>query len=122
MANTKLPRLITDVLASRTQQTLTHLSVPSPAGARTLQVKVLPVAGGLTLLWQDVTERTRAEQALKRNEERLALAAEGANDGLWELDVRSQEFYSSSRWRAMLGLPATAGVSSVNDPILRNRS
>ena len=76
---------------------------------------ILLADAGLTLLWQDVTERTRAEQALKRNEERLALAAEGANDGLWELDVRSQEFYSSSRWRAMLGLPATAGVSSVTE-------
>ncbi|MGH9220312.1 MAG: putative bifunctional diguanylate cyclase/phosphodiesterase, partial [Vicinamibacterales bacterium] len=90
-----------------------HLAVPSPAGARTLQVKVLPVAGGVTLLWQDVTERTRAEHALKRHEERLALAAEGANDGLWELDIRSQELYSSSRWRAMLGLPAAGGIGSV---------
>jgi diguanylate cyclase (GGDEF)-like protein/PAS domain S-box-containing protein len=113
LANTKLPRLITDVLDSGTRQTLTHLAVPAPAGARTLQVKVLPVAGGVTLLWQDVTERTRAEHALKRNEERLALAAEGANDGLWELDIRSQEFYSSGRWRAMLGLPAAAGIGSV---------
>ena len=53
------------------------------------EVKVLPVAGGVTLLWHDVTERTRAEQALKRSEERLALAAEGANDGLWEWDLRT---------------------------------
>ena len=51
--------------------------------------QILPVAGGVTLLWHDVTERTRAEQALKRSEERLALAAEGANDGLWEWDLRT---------------------------------
>ena len=76
------------------------------AGARILQVKILPVAGGVTLLWHDVTERTRAEHALKRSEERLALAAEGANDGLWEWDLRTQEFYVSGRWRAMIGLPA----------------
>jgi diguanylate cyclase (GGDEF)-like protein/PAS domain S-box-containing protein len=64
----------------------------------------------VTLLWHDVTERTRAEHALKRSEERLALAAEGANDGLWEWDLRSQEFYFSGRWRAMLGLPAPEGI------------
>jgi diguanylate cyclase (GGDEF)-like protein/PAS domain S-box-containing protein len=68
------------------------------------------VAGGVTLLWHDVTEHTRAERALKRSEERLALAAEGANDGLWEWDLRSQELYVSGRFRAMLGLPAAAGM------------
>jgi PAS domain S-box-containing protein len=64
----------------------------------------------VTLLWRDVTERTRAEHALKRSADRLALAAEGANDGLWEWDLRSQELYVSGRWRAMLGLPAPAGI------------
>jgi diguanylate cyclase (GGDEF)-like protein/PAS domain S-box-containing protein len=46
----------------------------------------------------------QAERILKRNEERLALAAEGANDGLWEWDLRTQEFYFSSRWLSMIGL------------------
>ena len=73
----------------------------------------------MTLLWDDVTERTRAEPALKRSEERLALAAEGANDGLWEWDLRSQEFYCSTRWRAMLGLPAAAGIGPVAEWIDR---
>ena len=68
------------------------------------------MAGGVTLLWLDVTERTRAEHALKRSEGRLALAAEGANDGLWELDFQSGECYFSGRWREMIGLPATAGT------------
>jgi diguanylate cyclase (GGDEF)-like protein/PAS domain S-box-containing protein len=77
---------------------------------RILQVRILPVVGGVTLLWHDVTERTNTEQALKRSEERFALAAEGANDGLWEWDLRSQEVYYSGRWRAMIGLPATAGA------------
>ena len=62
----------------------------------------------MTLLWHDVTERTRAEQELKRSGERLALAAEGANDGLWEWNLQTQEFYVSGRWRAMIGLPAHA--------------
>ena len=115
LSKTLLPRLITDVLATGTPRTLGQLTLPATARGRTLQVKVLPVAGGVTLLWEDVTERTRAERALKRNEERLALAAEGANDGLWELDIRTQEFYSSSRWRAMLGLPAVGGVSAVTN-------
>jgi diguanylate cyclase (GGDEF)-like protein len=51
---------------------------------------------------------------VKRSEERLALAAEGANDGLWEWDLRSQEFYCSNRWRAMMGLPASASIGPIS--------
>ena len=72
---------------------------------------MLPVSDGMTLLWQDVTERMRTEQALKRTEERFALAAEGANDGWWEWDLRTQEFYCSARWREILGLPGPAVVA-----------
>jgi diguanylate cyclase (GGDEF)-like protein/PAS domain S-box-containing protein len=110
LAKTDLPRAINDALTNRRPQTLAHLSFPSAAGARMLQVRILPVADGVTLLWYDVTERTQAEHALKRVEERFALAAEGANDGLWEWDFRSREFYVSDRWRAMLGLRGPAGI------------
>jgi diguanylate cyclase (GGDEF)-like protein/PAS domain S-box-containing protein len=110
LGKTELPRAIDDALINRSPRTLEHLGLSSAAGARILQVRILPVVGGVTLLWRDVTERTRAEQSLKRSEERLALAAEGANDGLWELSLRSKEFYVSGRWRAMLGLSAPAGI------------
>jgi diguanylate cyclase (GGDEF)-like protein/PAS domain S-box-containing protein len=109
-AKTELPRAVTDALANRSPRTLAHLALPSAAGARILEVKILPVAGGATVLCHDVTERARAEDALKRSEERLSLAVEGANDGMWELDLRSQEFYFSRRWKAMIGLSAPAGT------------
>ena len=110
LAETDLPRAINDALTNRSPQTLAHLGLPLAAGARILQVRLLPVVGGVTLLWYDVTERTHVEHALERGAERFALTAEGANDGLWALDLRSREFYISGRWRAMLGLPAPAGI------------
>jgi diguanylate cyclase (GGDEF)-like protein/PAS domain S-box-containing protein len=110
LGKTELPRAIKDALTTQSPRTLAHLGLPAAAGARILQVKILPVVGGVTLLWHDVTERTRAEHALKRSAHRLALAAEGANDGLWEWDLRSDEFYFSGRWRAIIGLPAQAGI------------
>ena len=110
LGKTELPQAIIDALTNRTPRTLAQLGLPLEAGARILQVRILPVVDGVTLLWHDVTERTRAEQALKRSAERLALAAEGANDGLWEWDLRSQEFYISGRWREMMGLPAPASI------------
>src|SRR2546422_114696 len=72
----------------------------APAGeSRILDVKVLPVVNGVTLLWYDVTERRRTEHALQRSADRLAFAADGANDALWEWNFRTQEFYFSARWR-----------------------
>jgi len=110
LGKTDLQRAITDTVTTRTPRTIAHLGLPSTAGTRVLQVKIVPVADGVTLLWHDVTDRARAEHALKRSENRLALAAEGANDGLWEWDFRTQELYLSARWRAMIGLSAPSGT------------
>ena len=110
IGQTELPRMIADVLTSGAPRTLEHLALPAVAGGRTLRVRILPIADGVTLLWDDITERIREAHALKRSEERLALAADGANDGLWEWDLRSQEFYCSTRWRAMLGLPTSGSL------------
>jgi diguanylate cyclase (GGDEF)-like protein/PAS domain S-box-containing protein len=116
LAPTQLPRAVQEALTTRMPRTLTHVALPSAAGARLLEIKVLPVAdGGATLVWQDMTERAHAEHALKRNEERLALAAEGANDGLWEWDLRTQTFYMSARWKALVGLPAAAAVAKSDE-------
>jgi len=42
-------------------------------------------------------------EKLRESEERYALSAKGANDGLWVWDLKSGEVYYSERWKSMLG-------------------
>jgi diguanylate cyclase (GGDEF)-like protein/PAS domain S-box-containing protein len=110
LAGTELQRALEDVEANRTPRMVPHLGLRCSDGLRVLRVKLIPVTDGVTLLWQDVTEDTRAAQALRRHGERLGLAAEVANDGLWEWDLGTQQFYVTGPWKAMIGLPDDAVI------------
>ena len=54
-------------------------------------------------LIQDIAERKRAEGALRESEQRLRVAMEAANLGLWSVDIRSGEISASARTREAFG-------------------
>jgi diguanylate cyclase (GGDEF)-like protein/PAS domain S-box-containing protein len=73
--------------------------------------KVVAVAS----MVQDVTDRERMQEALQESVERYFLAVLGSNDGTWDWDLRSNTVYYSPRWKEMLGIEASADLSSPRD-------
>ncbi len=53
--------------------------------------------------FRDITERKERELALQKSEERLSLILKGTNDGAWDWDMETGQYYLSPRWWDMMG-------------------
>jgi PAS domain S-box-containing protein len=51
----------------------------------------------------DITDLKETEEELKNNQERLALALEGGELGLWDWNAETDYVFFSERWASMLG-------------------
>jgi PAS domain S-box-containing protein len=52
---------------------------------------------------QDITDRKKDEESLKKERERLSGILEGTNSGTWEWNVQTGETIINNRWAEMLG-------------------
>ena len=54
-------------------------------------------------LEKEVIERKMTEERLRESEARFALAVKGSNDGIWDWNSTTEEFFLSERWKQIVG-------------------
>jgi PAS domain S-box-containing protein len=65
-----------------------------------IEVHAYPSVQGISVYFSDITERMRAEESLRLSEERLRLALEAADSGMWEWDLATgQHVWSEELWK-----------------------
>jgi PAS domain S-box-containing protein len=57
----------------------------------------------ITDAYRQATQRKQALEELKKSEERWQLITKGTNDGIWDLNLKTNQTFRSSRWKEMLG-------------------
>jgi len=68
-----------------------------------LAVNAYPSETGLSVYFRDVTEERERERDLREISERFRLAVEGADVGVWDWDLTTDEVRFDERWSGMLG-------------------
>jgi PAS domain S-box-containing protein len=81
------------------------------SGVRVFAMAFCPVGEEVNAYGNDITERKRAEEALRSGEEQLRVAALAADIGVWTWVPSTGELTVSANWRRLFGVAPDARVT-----------
>ncbi|HEX7860963.1 MAG TPA: PAS domain-containing protein [Verrucomicrobiae bacterium] len=64
----------------------------------------------ISLLLTNLAKRRRAERYLRESEERMSLAADSAQLGMWVWDAHSSKFWATEKWKEIHACPANRDI------------
>jgi len=108
------PDVTTDVCESKIAQLAAGESIAFDSRHRRKDGSLFPVEVRLRPVWLDgqlhglalacdITQRKRAEETLRETQQRLALILQGADVGLWDWDLATNDVVFSDEWKSQLG-------------------
>ena len=87
-------------------------------GERVVQARGAFLLDGLVVAFHDLTDQKRAEEALRRSEDRLLAAVTSGQVGIWELDVGTGAVWRNPQANRIIGRgnePTTSSTQEVID-------
>jgi PAS domain S-box-containing protein len=67
---------------------------------------------GYLFALRDITEKKKYESELRSNQERLQLALDSAQIGIWDWDMLTQKVHFNQQWLRMMGYPKDANIQT----------
>ncbi len=64
---------------------------------------------------EDITDRKRADEALRQSEERLRLVLEATNEGLWDWDLIGEKLILSDKFKDLIGFQGEDSHIKIDD-------
>lgn len=82
-----------------------------------LSAHILQMQHTIDALRRDIAEKNQmmrhGEEALHEAQERYVVAVSGAEDGLWDWDLRTRNVYYSPRWKTLFGMDLDASLTGI---------
>ncbi|MEK8092648.1 PAS domain S-box protein [Methylocystis sp. IM3] len=109
-----------EILASRkplTNREIVAETPSQPGAARHFRESWYPFFGntgdirGFGVVVEEITERKKADQALRQSSERLKVAQAVARIGIWDWDLRAEQYWINEEYRRICDLPPGATPS-----------
>jgi PAS domain S-box-containing protein len=83
----------------------TEVTAHYPDHDKWYEVRISPVASGLSFYFRDVTTAVRTEQALRESERNFRQLAESIPQIVWIVEASGQAVYFNHQWDAYTGVP-----------------